>query len=125
MHDRGAITRGGLRVTPRYPHPIRIQENTPSQATDGQLVESWTTYWNGWGLVQDEDGEEEPGDPIEGIVTTHIEMPFPRTGRIPQPTDRVLYGENKVTRTFNIDGVKRIGTARRKLMLIASEVQSS
>ena len=110
-------------MTPRYPHPIRIQSNTPSQDVAGQPIESWSTFWDGWARVEDDSGQEVISDPVEGVLTTSVEMPFTRTGRIPQPTDRVLYGENKVTRTLNVEAVRRLGTGRRKLMLTVTEVQ--
>ena len=108
----------------RLRHPIRIQKNTPVQDGIGQPIESWSTYWTGWANVEDATGDERGADPIEGVVVMRAVMPLPRRGRIPQPTDRWLYAEYNVTRTVNIEAVRRMDGRRRMLELTGTEVQS-
>ena len=110
-------------MTPRYPHPIRIQSNTPSIDVAGQPIEAWLTYWDDWARVEDDSGQEVISDPVEDVLTTSVEMPIPRVGRVHQTTDRIIYGENTITRTLNVEAVRGMGTGRRKLLLTVTGVQ--
>jgi SPP1 family predicted phage head-tail adaptor len=101
---------------------LKIQQNTPTQDSHGQPIESWSTYRTCHGNVKDTGGREiERGDGKEDIVDAVVEVRHPREGRIPVAEDRVVFDEGGTTRTFNITRVQRKDEQRRWLLLYVKE----
>ncbi len=109
----------------RLRHRITLQQEDTTADAAGQLVPAWTDYRVTWAEVKDRSGREiQRGDQTEAIVQTVVTLRYPRSGRFPVPQDRVSYKESQdITRTLNIDAVKRADAERRYIELFCSEVQ--
>jgi len=104
---------------------IQLQQATKSQdSATGELTESWTTYRRCFADVQDTNGREViRGDGFESVVSCRIRIRFPRDGRIPTSSDRVLYFEDGSDdqRTLNVEVVKRLDGERKWIDLLCRE----
>lgn len=103
---------------------VELQQSTSSQDAAGQPIETWSTYLRCFANVVDVGGRESiRGEGFESVVDCEVTMRYPREGRIPTSSDRVIYDENgtETTRTLNIERVRRLDGERRWLKLRCRE----
>lgn len=97
---------------------------TADDANTGQPVETWATYRRCWADVKDRGGREViRGEGFESVVSTRVRIRYPREGRIPTSSDRIVYDENgtQTTRTLNVEAVQRMDGERKWLDLLCRE----
>lgn len=109
----------------RLRNRIRLQKFSSGVDAAGQPNGAWSDYRVCWGKVGEIQGHErnQEDDQKTALATVEVVMRTPQDGRIPQPTDRVIYRELGGNRTLNIASVARLDNQRRMLRLRCSEVQ--
>jgi SPP1 family predicted phage head-tail adaptor len=107
----------------RLRHRISLEQRSTSQDVAGQISNSWTNYRNCRAEVKDTTGREQAtqGDTAE-ITTTTVRIRYPREGRFPLPTDRVIFRESNMrTRTLNIEAVINKSGTNDDILLLCRE----
>ena len=107
----------------RLRHRISLEQRSTTQDAAGQISNSWTNYRNCRAEVKDVTGREQPtqGD-IAEITSTTVRIRYPREGRFPIPTDRVIFQESEMrTRTLNIEAVLNKSGTNNDILLICRE----
>ena len=103
---------------------IELQQATTADDATGQPIETWSTYRRCFANVIDTSGREViRGEGFDSVVDAKVTIRYPREGRIPTSSDRLLYDENGTTqtRTLNVERVRRMDGKRRWLELYCRE----
>lgn len=103
---------------------VNLQESTATLDAVGQPIESWSTYRRPWAKIEEPAARESGVSPQEGLVDAVFHVRYAKIGKKTLPTHRIVFGEGGITRTFNLQWVRRKDDKRRELLLGAVEVQS-
>ena len=111
---------------PRFRHKVQIQRDEPTQDEMGQPVVNWVLFREVWANVDDVAARASQTDEIHKVTATKqvdVTMRYPRQDVMPVANWRIVYQEGEITRTLNIEGIRRVDQVRRVLVLSCTEVQ--
>ena len=107
----------------RLRHRLTLEQRQTTQDAAGQISNAWAAYRVCRGEVKDTTGREQAtqGDTAE-ISSAQVRIRYPREGRFPDPTDRVIFHESEMrTRTLNIEAVLNKSGTNDDIILICRE----
>ncbi len=91
----------------------------------GQPNGTWTAYRTCYAKIDEERGREaRRGDQVEHAGQIEIEIMHPREGRFPTVEHRATWveGDTGTSRTANITHIERVGSDRKRMRLLCTEV---